>query len=106
MVKDEVNEKLVFTGTKTEEMKELRRLARARVKLGRYGLEILDPMSNAFPGIRAIRDTVTGDILREFSCEEELIKCVLGNGKFDDVLERRNNLRSGRKTVSYFTDKG
>jgi hypothetical protein len=66
-------------------------------KLAKYGMEMFDPRSDAFPRIRAIRRPGSAFIMREFSCEEELIKFVLKAGfkSFvgEQMKERRNVVR-------------
>jgi antitoxin component YwqK of YwqJK toxin-antitoxin module len=107
-VKDMVmDEKRVLAGAKTEEMKDLRRLARVHKKLGKYGLEIYEAPYSNFPRLRAVKQAYSGNIIREYSCEEELIKHVLGNETFEkEILERLENIKRGRKTVSYFNNEG
>ncbi len=106
-VSEEVlDEKLVLAGVKTSEMKDLRRLARVKVKLGKYGMEIYDPQSDMFPREREIRLAGSEYGLMYYSCEEELIKSVLRKEKFGEILEKLERAKSGKKTVWHFNEKG
>jgi hypothetical protein len=104
---DTVIEKAVKeAGGKDAELKGLRRLAKVRMKLGRYGLEMFEPGSDMFPRERAVRIVGSEYVLRQFSCEEELIKAVLNKEKFEEILERREARKSGKKTVWHYNEKG
>lgn len=103
---DRVSGAMLLIGAKNAELKSLRRLARAREKLGKYGLEIVDRQSPVFPRERGIRKVGSEYNLREFSCEEELIKAVLNREKFAEILERLEDSRSGRFVVRHYNEKG
>jgi antitoxin component YwqK of YwqJK toxin-antitoxin module len=79
------------------EFKGMKRRMKMEFKLAKYGMEMFDPRSDAFPRIRAIRRPGSAFIMREFSCEEELIKFVLKAGfkSFvgEQMKERRNVVR-------------
>jgi len=104
--KDRVSDAMALAGAKDKELKNLRRYARVREKLGKYGLEIYISQSNMFPRERGIRMAGSEYNLREFSCEEELIKAVLNREKFDEILEKLEESKSGKFVVRHFNEKG
>jgi hypothetical protein len=87
------------------ELIDMKRRIRAKMKLAKYGFEMFDPQSDAFPRIRAIRKPNDGFILREFSCEEELIKFVLKSGFKEFVDERIADSKKGM-VIKEFNEKG
>ncbi len=88
----------------TDELKGMRRRIRANLKLAKYGMEMYDPNSDVFPRIRAIRRPGMY-IIREFSCEEELIKFVL-SGKFKILAKQSMEDASKKPVVMVFTPEG
>jgi hypothetical protein len=104
--KDRVSDAMALAGAKDRELRNLRRFARVREKLGKYGLEIYISQSNMFPRERGIRKAGSEYNLREFSCEEELIKAVLDREKFAEILERAKESKSGKFVVRHYNSKG
>ena len=93
------------TAADDSEINSFRRLAKARDKMSKYDMYLYDPQSDNFPRIRAICSHSSGMILKEFSCEEELINFVLNNAQFKPFAGLSTAPKS-RMLVKYFNSKG
>lgn len=87
------------------EINSFRRLAVAREKLAKHNMELFDPQSNNFPRIRAICSHTDKSVLKEFSCEEELISFVLNSRKFKLFTIRRLSPKT-KAIIKHFNNKG
>lgn len=87
------------------EIKSFKRLADTRDRLARRGMYLYDPQSNSFPRLRAICSHKTGAVLREFSCEEELINYVLNSGSFTAFADKTTAAKH-KPTVKKYNNKG
>ena len=93
------------TAADDSEIRSFRRFADARERLSRHGMYLYDPQSDNFPRLRAICSHTSGTVLREFSCEEELISFVLNSGSFEAFTDK-SAAQSTKITVKRFNEKG
>ncbi|HDQ25251.1 MAG TPA: hypothetical protein ENN43_00695 [bacterium] len=69
-----VSDEIKKIGAGTAEIREIKRLAAMKNRLAQYGLIMEDPKSDSFPRVRVIKKPGSSGCLKEFSCEEELMK--------------------------------
>jgi hypothetical protein len=93
------------TASDDSEINSFRRLACARDKMSKYDMYLYDPQSDNFPRIRAICRHSSDMVLKEFSCEEELISFVLNNAQFKPFADLSTAPKS-RMLVKHFNGKG
>ena len=89
-----------------EEISDVKRTVRAKLRLKRYGMELFDPQSINFPRARAIIRPGDKYYLREFSCEEELVKFVLGREFRAFVIGAQRRKKGKKIKAMRFNDRG
>ena len=87
------------------EINSFKRLAQARDAPSQTGMYLYDPQSNQFPRIRAICSHRSGMVLKEFSCEEELLCFVLDKERFD-AFAGSLAAPKAKPVLKHFNDKG